>query len=124
MFPRGQVAGSMVQQSPEVGVSDVVSDSARDGGKAEQEPQVTTVAAPDAAPRATAQVLPVRVMNEADLKTAFMWSKTEGWNPGVEDSKAFHAADPEGWFMAHLDDEPVASLSAVKYGDNYGFIGM
>lgn len=114
----------MEQQGPEIGVSDGVSDSPQDGGKAEQELRATTVAAPDAAFRATAQVLPVRPMSEADLKTAFTWSKTEGWNPGVEDAKAYYAADPEGWFMAHLDAEPVASLSAVKYGDNYGFIGM
>ncbi len=65
-----------------------------------------------------------RQMNKDDLKTAIGWAHAEGWNPGIDDHHAFHAADPEGFFMATADGEPAASISAVRYGDNFGFIGL
>lgn len=93
------------------------------GSDADQR-QGTATRTQDAVPGTAAQVLPIRIMSESDLQTTLKWSEMEGWNPGREDARLFRGADPEGWFMAHSDDEPVASVSAVRYGDNYGFIGM
>lgn len=65
----------------------------------------------------------IRVMTPADLDLALDWAAAEGWNPGIDDAACFRAADPGGFFMAYLDGEPVACISAVNYDDSYSFIG-
>ena len=55
---------------------------------------------------------------------ALDWAAAEGWNPGLHDAKCFYAADPSGFLMGLLGGEPVATLSAVKYGKAFGFIGF
>ncbi|MFC4032288.1 GNAT family N-acetyltransferase [Streptomyces polygonati] len=52
------------------------------------------------------------------------WAHDEGWNPGESDVLAFHSADPGGFFVGRLDGEPVASVSGVRYGADFGFIGL
>lgn len=51
------------------------------------------------------------------------WSIGEGWNPGDLDIITGHAADPRGFFLGRLDGKPVASISAVRYGAGFGFLG-
>lgn len=51
------------------------------------------------------------------------WAVAEGWNPGVADSAAFFAQDPEGFFIGRIDGEPVSAISVVNYGDDYAFLG-
>jgi len=63
-------------------------------------------------------------MTTADLGLALDWAAAEGWNPGLHDAAPFHAADPEGFLVGLIDGAPVASISAVEYGDRYGFIGF
>lgn len=47
------------------------------------------------------------------------------WNPGNRDAEAFFTADENGFFMAKTaGGDPVASISAVRYGEDYGFIGL
>lgn len=60
--------------------------------------------------------------NEIDL--AMNWAAAEGWNPGVYDAACFYAADPEGFLVGELSREPVASISVVKYGNSFGFLGF
>ncbi|MEM6383934.1 MAG: GNAT family N-acetyltransferase [Pseudomonadota bacterium] len=55
---------------------------------------------------------------------AVSWAREEGWNPGLDDLAAFFAADPNGFFMGFLDGEPVSSISVVRYGLEYGFLGF
>ena len=69
-------------------------------------------------------VLEIRPMRASDLEQAIGWAADEGWNPGLDDLTAFLAADPEGFFTGTLNGEPVTSISAVRYGSNYGFIGF
>ncbi|MFJ8858122.1 GNAT family N-acetyltransferase [Streptomyces sp. NPDC102451] len=52
------------------------------------------------------------------------WAADEQWNPGKSDHLPFHAADPHGFLLGRLDDEPVTSISAVRYGADFGFIGF
>ncbi|WP_213215337.1 GNAT family N-acetyltransferase [Roseibium polysiphoniae] len=68
--------------------------------------------------------LDIRVMSEADLKRALSWAAEEGWNPGLDDLEPFRTADPGGLFMAWNEGEPVACISGIRYGDDYGFIGF
>jgi hypothetical protein len=72
----------------------------------------------------SADGLIVRAMTRAELDIPLQWAADEGWNPGVDDADPFHAADPSGFLMAFLDGEPIGSISVVKYGDTFGFLGL
>ncbi|MCW8086075.1 GNAT family N-acetyltransferase [Roseococcus sp. MDT2-1-1] len=63
-------------------------------------------------------------MTRRDLDLALDWAAAEGWNPGREDASCFFAADPEGFFVAEVEGRPVASISAVRMGERFGFIGL
>ncbi|WP_328924197.1 GNAT family N-acetyltransferase [Streptomyces sp. NBC_00190] len=60
----------------------------------------------------------------ADMEMIRGWADAEGWNPGDTDRFAFAVADPEGFLVGRLDGEPVACVSAVRYGEGFGFIGF
>lgn len=61
----------------------------------------------------------------ADMEMIRGWADAEGWNPGDTDRFAFAVADPEGFLVEQkLDGEPVACVSAVRYGEGFGFIGF
>ncbi|KJY28452.1 MULTISPECIES: GNAT family N-acetyltransferase [Streptomyces] len=60
----------------------------------------------------------------ADMEMLRTWADEEGWNPGDSDRFAFAVADPEGFLVGRLDGEPVACISAVRYGSGFGFIGF
>ena len=63
-------------------------------------------------------------MARSDIDTAVDWAAAEGWNPGRYDADSFYAADPDGYFIGELNHEAVATISAVKYGRGFGFIGF
>ncbi len=52
------------------------------------------------------------------------WAAAEGWNPGLDDLAAFRAADPDGLILGRVGGRPVASISAVRYGERFGFLGF
>ncbi|MFB6695933.1 GNAT family N-acetyltransferase [Streptomyces virginiae] len=60
----------------------------------------------------------------ADMEMIRGWADEEGWNPGDSDRFAFAVADPGGFLVGRLDGEPVACISAVRYGAGFGFIGL
>ncbi len=66
----------------------------------------------------------IRRASKKELETAIDWAAKEGWNPGLYDAEAFYALDPTGYFMGFVDNEPVASLSAVSYHGGFGFLGF
>lgn len=68
--------------------------------------------------------LHIRPMTRADLDMAIDWAAAEGWNPGLHDADTFNAADPAGFLLGVLEAEPVAMISAVRYGEHFGFIGF
>ena len=64
-------------------------------------------------------------MERADVDLAVEWATREGWNPGLADAAAFHAADPEGFLVSEDSvGEPVACISAVRQGEGLGFVGF
>jgi ribosomal protein S18 acetylase RimI-like enzyme len=65
-----------------------------------------------------------RTMTREQAALAIDWAAAEGWNPGLDDADTFYAADPSGFFIGLLDDEPVASISVVKYGADFAFLGF
>jgi GNAT superfamily N-acetyltransferase len=62
-------------------------------------------------------------MRREELDLALRWSAEAGRNPGLRDADALWAADPQGFWMAEADGEPVASLAAVAHG-GFGFVGL
>ncbi|RCW21105.1 acetyltransferase (GNAT) family protein [Ciceribacter lividus] len=66
----------------------------------------------------------VRVLDAAGVERLIGWANDEGWNPGLADAAAFRAADPDGFLGCFLGDELVAGISAVAYGQDFGFIGL
>lgn len=66
----------------------------------------------------------VRPMRREELDYAIDLAADEGWNPGVHDATAFWAADPHGFLVGELDGEFVGCISAVAYGDSFGFVGL
>jgi hypothetical protein len=68
--------------------------------------------------------LEIRPMAQADVTTAIGWAAAEGWNPGLADSGPFLAEDGQGFLMGWLGDQPVASISVIRYGTGFGFLGF
>jgi hypothetical protein len=66
----------------------------------------------------------VRTMTRMELDLALQWAVAEGWNPGLYDAEAFHRFYPQGFFIGEMDGEPVGSISAVPYTDEFGFLGL
>jgi hypothetical protein len=66
----------------------------------------------------------IRTMTRADVERVLDWAACEGWNPGLHDADAFHAADPDGFLLGVADGVPAASISVVRYGDAFGFLGL
>ncbi len=63
-------------------------------------------------------------MTRNDINVAVEWAAIEGWNPGLYDADSFYATDPNGFFIGELNNEAIATISAVKYGETFGFIGF
>ena len=68
--------------------------------------------------------LAIRSASRAEFATAINWAAEEGWNPGLGDLDAFYNVDPKGFYMGWLGDEPVSSISVVRYGNDFGFLGF
>lgn len=66
----------------------------------------------------------IRILSLPELDELIEWAAAEGWNPGVHDAAAFREADAEGFIGAFVDGELIAGISAVTYGETFGFIGL
>ena len=66
----------------------------------------------------------IRLLSLGDVEQLLGWARTEGWNPGLDDAQAFYAADPAGFIGCFVAGELAAGISAVRYGDSSGFIGL
>lgn len=63
-------------------------------------------------------------MRRHELDLAADWAAAEGWNPGLRDAEAFWLADPEGFWLAELSGKPIACISVVRHGPEFGFLGF
>jgi GNAT superfamily N-acetyltransferase len=59
-----------------------------------------------------------------DMPFILSLAEQEGWNPGLNDEKAFYFTDPQGFFIGELAHEKMGCISAVSYNDHFGFIGL
>ncbi len=65
-----------------------------------------------------------RIAIPDEVALAVDWAASEGWNPGLGDADLYRSADPNGFLVGLLDDEPIATLSAIRYDDHFGFLGF
>ena len=63
-------------------------------------------------------------MNRNEIDIAIEWAAKEGWNPGLHDADCYFAADQNGFLIGLVDDEPIATISVIKYDDSFGFLGF
>ena len=66
----------------------------------------------------------MRCMSVGDLETVLDWAAEEGWNPGLDDARAFLAADPQGFLLAEERGAPVAAISVVNHSEDFAFLGL
>ncbi len=66
----------------------------------------------------------IKTMTRKEIDIAVEWAAMEGWNPGFHDADCYHIADSNGFLLGFIGDEPIASISAIKYGASFGFIGF
>ncbi len=72
----------------------------------------------------TKQILTIKTASRRDIDSAVEWAAKEGWNPGLYDADCYYAADSKGFFIGLIHDELVATISAIRYGSSFGFIGF
>ncbi|WP_311568114.1 GNAT family N-acetyltransferase [Photobacterium arenosum] len=66
----------------------------------------------------------IRTMKPDEVSIAVEWAAQEGWNPGLHDADSYYYADKTGFLVGVLDDEPIATISAIRYDASFGFIGF
>jgi GNAT superfamily N-acetyltransferase len=66
----------------------------------------------------------VRRMTRSEADLAVDWAAQEGWNPGLSDAECFYRSCPEGFFICVDGGKPLGCISAVAYGEQFGFIGF
>lgn len=66
----------------------------------------------------------IRTMSLSEFRMVVGWADQEGWNSGLHDASVYYNTDPDGFFIGLLDNKPVGAISAVRYGDSYGFLGF
>jgi len=67
------------------------------------------------------QIRPLRL---DEMAAPLAWAQREGWNPGLQDKMPFWHVDQAGFLGGYLDDELIATISAIRYDDTFGFIGF
>jgi hypothetical protein len=66
----------------------------------------------------------IRKLSRPEVDVALGWAAAEGWNPGLHDADAFLAADPDGFLGLEVDEELGVTISVVRYGDAFAFVGF
>ena len=69
-------------------------------------------------------VLTIRPMTRSEVDFAVDLAAAEGWNPGLHDAEPFYTVDPDGFFIGLVNNRPVGCISAVSYGNGFGFMGF
>lgn len=66
----------------------------------------------------------IRTATRKEVDIAVEWAAQEGWNPGLQDADCYYSADPNGFLIGFLGNEPIASISVIRYGGSFGFLGF
>ena len=66
----------------------------------------------------------LRPLTAPEMPWVMEQAAVEGWNPGLHDAASFHVADPGGFFVAEQGSTRLGCISAVRYGSDFGFLGL
>ncbi|MFY0638726.1 GNAT family N-acetyltransferase [Maricaulis maris] len=70
------------------------------------------------------QSLAIRPMTRPEAVGHIALTIAEGWNPGLHDTEAFLACDPDAFIAAELDGKVIGGGAITAYGDSFGFMGL
>ena len=66
----------------------------------------------------------ISTATKEELKIITDMAVKEGWTESYDTIDAIYDIDPNGYFVGKIDGKIISSISAVRYPDNYGFIGF
>jgi ribosomal protein S18 acetylase RimI-like enzyme len=66
----------------------------------------------------------IKTMSRKEVDIAIEWAAKEGWNPSIHDADCYYTADPNGFLIGFIGEEPIATISVIKYGESFGFLGF
>ena len=66
----------------------------------------------------------IKVLERSDISTIIDWARNEGFAPGRGDFEIYRNTDKQGMWMGWLGNTPVGCISAIRYNEEYGFIGL
>ena len=66
----------------------------------------------------------LRTMTESEIDIAIDWAAAEGWDPGLNDKRAFLSIDKEAFLGSFVDGELVGCISVVLYDKAFAFLGF
>jgi len=66
----------------------------------------------------------IGIMTRQEIGLAVEWAAQEGWNPGLHDAECYFVADPQGFLIGRCGGEPISTISVVRYGSSFGFLGF
>jgi len=55
----------------------------------------------------------IRIATRREVDIAIEWAAKEGWNPVLHDADCYYSADPNGFIIGFLGNEPIATISAI-----------
>ena len=69
-------------------------------------------------------LLRIKALERSDISTIIDWARNEGFGPGRGDFEIYRNTDKQGMWMGWLGNTPVGCISAIRYNEEYGFIGL
>ena len=69
-------------------------------------------------------LLRIKALERSDISTIIDWARNEGFAPGRGDVEIYRNTDKQGMWMGWLGNTPVGCISAIRYNEEYGFIGL
>lgn len=68
-------------------------------------------------------MLTIRRLELKEMVFPIELAAKEGWDPGLYDGMSLYKADPTGFLLAELDGGMVGCIWAIRYSEQFGFIG-
>ena len=66
----------------------------------------------------------IRKMSSSDIPAGMRLKEIAGWNQVPADWEAYLQLEPQGCFVAELDEKTVATTTTINYESRFGWIGM
>jgi GNAT superfamily N-acetyltransferase len=66
----------------------------------------------------------LRPMTAPEVEQLVGWAASEGWNPGLDDSRSFFEVDPDGFMAAEINGEMIGGGAIIRHHASFGFMGL